>query len=61
MWLSGKRPRDRPKRKLMNEINENMKIVGVTVEDASDRTSWRKAIFCAIHQENPKEEGFIVI
>ena len=46
MQLPGKRRRGRPKRRYMDGLNEDMNVAGVTVKDASDRTSWRKAICC---------------
>ena len=46
MQLPGKRRRGRPKRRYMDGLNEDMNVAGVTVKDASDRSSWRKAICC---------------
>ncbi|KAK3563738.1 hypothetical protein QTP86_034462, partial [Hemibagrus guttatus] len=37
MELSGRRQRGRPKRRYMDGINEDMKLVGASVEDAEDR------------------------
>lgn len=28
----------------MNALNEDMKVTGVTVEDAEDRVGWRKLV-----------------
>ncbi|KAK3534572.1 hypothetical protein QTP86_016661 [Hemibagrus guttatus] len=39
MELPGRRQRGRPKRRYMDVINEDMKLVGASVEDAEDRDS----------------------
>ncbi|KAK3570034.1 hypothetical protein QTP86_009176 [Hemibagrus guttatus] len=44
MELPGRRQRGRPKRRYMDEINEDMKLVGASVEDAEDRDKWREMI-----------------
>ncbi|KAK3516660.1 hypothetical protein QTP70_021999 [Hemibagrus guttatus] len=46
MELPGRRQRGRPKRRYMDGINEDMKLVGASVEDAEDRDRWRKMIRC---------------
>ncbi|KAK3543823.1 hypothetical protein QTP70_030092 [Hemibagrus guttatus] len=46
MELPGRRQRERPKRGYMDGINEDMKLVGVSVEDAEDRDRWREMIRC---------------
>ncbi|KAK3548214.1 hypothetical protein QTP70_005159 [Hemibagrus guttatus] len=46
MELPGRRPRGRPKRRYMDGINEDMKLVGASVEDAEDRDRWREMIHC---------------
>ncbi|KAK3509068.1 hypothetical protein QTP70_020206 [Hemibagrus guttatus] len=42
--LPGRRQRGRPKRRYMDGINEDMKLVGASVEDAEDRERWREMI-----------------
>ncbi|KAK3553456.1 hypothetical protein QTP70_003499 [Hemibagrus guttatus] len=42
MELPGRRQRGRPKRRYMDVINEDMKLVGASVEDAEDRDRWRE-------------------
>ncbi|KAK3541625.1 hypothetical protein QTP86_033055, partial [Hemibagrus guttatus] len=44
MGLPGRRQRGRPKRRYMDGINEDMKLVGARVEDAEDRDRWREMI-----------------
>ncbi|KAK3531918.1 hypothetical protein QTP70_034419, partial [Hemibagrus guttatus] len=44
MELPGRRQRGRPKRRYMDGINEDMKLVGASVEDAEDRARWREMI-----------------
>ncbi|KAK3570507.1 hypothetical protein QTP86_020082 [Hemibagrus guttatus] len=44
MELPGRRQRGRPKRRYMDGINEDMKLVGANVEDAEDRDRWREMI-----------------
>ncbi|KAK3521497.1 hypothetical protein QTP70_013319 [Hemibagrus guttatus] len=46
MKLPGRRQRGRPKRRYMDVINEDMKLVGARVEDAEDRDRWREMIRC---------------
>ncbi|KAK3558446.1 hypothetical protein QTP86_018105, partial [Hemibagrus guttatus] len=46
MELPGRRQRGRPKRRYMDGINEDMKLVGASVEDAEDRDRWREMIHC---------------
>ncbi|MCI4387574.1 hypothetical protein PGIGA_G00075700 [Pangasianodon gigas] len=46
MELPGRRQRGRPKRRYMEVINEDMKLVGASVEDAEDRDRWRVMICC---------------
>ncbi|MCJ8735267.1 hypothetical protein PDJAM_G00244980 [Pangasius djambal] len=46
MELPGRRQRGRPKRRYMDVINEDMKLVGASVEDAEDRDRWRVMIRC---------------
>ncbi|KAK3535526.1 hypothetical protein QTP70_016797 [Hemibagrus guttatus] len=46
MELQGRRQRGRPKRRYMDGINEDMKLVGASVEDAEDRDRWREMIRC---------------
>ncbi|KAK3518089.1 hypothetical protein QTP70_033314, partial [Hemibagrus guttatus] len=57
MELPGRRQRGRAKRRYMDGINEDMKLVGATVEDAEDRDRWREMIRCGDpSREKPKEE-----
>ncbi|KAK3569735.1 hypothetical protein QTP86_004057 [Hemibagrus guttatus] len=46
MELPGRRQRGRPKRRYMDGINEDMKLVGASVEDAEDKDRWREMIRC---------------
>ncbi|XP_060718066.1 uncharacterized protein LOC132840435 [Tachysurus vachellii] len=46
MELPGRRQRGRPKRRYMDVINEDLKLVGASVEDAEDRVRWREMIRC---------------
>ncbi|MCJ8729253.1 hypothetical protein PDJAM_G00103960 [Pangasius djambal] len=46
MELPGRRRRGRPKSRNMEVINEDMKLVGASVEDAEDRDRWRVMIRC---------------
>ncbi|KAK3532164.1 hypothetical protein QTP86_009044 [Hemibagrus guttatus] len=46
MELPGRRQRGRPKRRYMDGINEDMKLVGASVQDAEDRDRWREMIRC---------------
>ena len=47
--LPGRRSRGRPKRRFMDAVKEDMKIVGVRGEDAEDRVRWRRMI----HLDDP--------
>ncbi|KAK3552031.1 hypothetical protein QTP70_031579 [Hemibagrus guttatus] len=47
MELPGRRQRGRPKRRYMDGINEDMKLVGASVEDVEDMDRWREMIHCA--------------
>ena len=42
--LPARRSRGRPKRRFMNVVKEDMKLVGVREEDAEDRVRWRQMI-----------------
>ncbi|KAK3563366.1 hypothetical protein QTP86_021842, partial [Hemibagrus guttatus] len=44
MELPSRRQRGRPKRRYMDGINEDMKLVGASVDDAEDRDRWREMI-----------------
>ncbi|KAF7659468.1 hypothetical protein LDENG_00297190 [Lucifuga dentata] len=44
--LPGRRPRGRPKRRFMDAVKEDMKLVGVREEEAEDRVRWRQMIRC---------------
>ena len=44
--LPGRRSRGRPKRRFMDVVREDMKLVGVREEDAEDRVRWRHMIHC---------------
>uniref|UniRef100_A0A087XJI6 Uncharacterized protein n=1 Tax=Poecilia formosa TaxID=48698 RepID=A0A087XJI6_POEFO len=46
MDLPGKRPRGRPKRRFMDGVKEDMKVVGVREEDAEDRFTWKRMTRC---------------
>ena len=46
MELPGKRKRERPKRRLMDVVKEDMAEVEVTEEDTVDRNNWRRKIRC---------------
>ena len=39
MELPGRRPRGRPKRRFMDAVKEDMKVVGVRVEDTENRVN----------------------
>ncbi|KAK3557178.1 hypothetical protein QTP70_024694 [Hemibagrus guttatus] len=56
MELPGRRQRGRPKRRYMDRINEDMKLVGASVEDAEDRDRWREMIRCGDPEEEEEEE-----
>ena len=38
----GRRPREKPKRRFMDVVKEDMNLDGVREEDAEDRVRWRK-------------------
>ncbi len=42
----GRRRRGRPKRRFMDVAMEDMRVVGVTEENAEDRAKWRRMIRC---------------
>ena len=44
----GRRSRGRPKRRFMDVVKEDMKLVGVREEDAEDRVRWRQMICCGV-------------
>ncbi|KAF7658937.1 hypothetical protein LDENG_00005840 [Lucifuga dentata] len=44
--LPGRRPRGRPKRRFMDVVKEDMKLVGMREEEAEDRVRWRQMIRC---------------
>ncbi|KAF7651093.1 hypothetical protein LDENG_00116160 [Lucifuga dentata] len=44
--LPGRRPRGRPKRRFMDVVKEDMKLVGVREEEAEDRVRWKQMIRC---------------
>ena len=44
--LPGRRPRGRPKRRFMDVVKEDMKVVGVKEKEAEDRVRWRQMIRC---------------
>ena len=46
MELPGKRRRERPKRRYMDEVKEGMKVVGATERYALDRAKLGKIIRC---------------
>ena len=46
MELPGKRKRGRPKRRYMDMVNEDMRALGLTRDDAGNRELWRKAVRC---------------
>ncbi|KAK3538840.1 hypothetical protein QTP86_015967 [Hemibagrus guttatus] len=46
MELPGRRQRGRPKKRYMDGINEDMKLVSASVEDAEGRDRWREMIRC---------------
>ena len=53
--LPGRRSRGRPKRRFMDVVKEDMKVVGVREEDAEDRVRWRQLIRCGDPwREKPK-------
>ncbi|KAG7327161.1 hypothetical protein KOW79_008767 [Hemibagrus wyckioides] len=56
MELPGRSERGRPKRRNMDGINEDMKLVGASVEDAEDRDRWREMICCGHPSREKLEE-----
>lgn len=44
--LPGRRPGRRPKRKFIDLVKEDRKVIGLSEEDAEDRVSWRQLICC---------------
>ncbi|KAF7646842.1 hypothetical protein LDENG_00181660 [Lucifuga dentata] len=44
--LPGRKRRGRPKRRFMDVVKEDMKLVGVREEEAEDRVRWRQMIRC---------------
>ena len=46
MQVPGKSHRGRSKRRFMYGIKEDMKEAGVTIDDAGDRSKWKKAMCC---------------
>ena len=46
MELPGRRRRGRPRRRFMDAIREDMRVVGAMEEDVGDRTRWRNLIRC---------------
>ena len=57
MQLPGKRRRGRPKRRYMDGLNKDKNVAGVTVEDESGRSNWKKQSAVATsNRDKPKEE-----
>ena len=46
MELPGRRQRDRPKRRYMDAVKEDMQVVGVRIEDTENRVKWKTVICC---------------
>ena len=44
--LPARRPRGRPRRRFMDVVKEDMKVVGAREQDAEDRVRWRTLIRC---------------
>ena len=44
--VPGKRRGGRPKRKFIDVVNEDMRAIGVTEQDARDRVKWTKMFCC---------------
>ena len=44
--LPSRRPGRRPKRRFMDAVTEDMKLVGVRKKEADDRVRWRQMIHC---------------
>ena len=44
--IPGRRKRGRPKRRYMDVVGEDMRVVGVTEDDTGDRAVWRRLIRC---------------
>ena len=51
MEVGGKRRRGRPKRRWMDVVNDDMRLVGLEEEDAMDRRLWK----CGIQYSNPAD------
>ncbi len=49
----GTRKKERPKRRLEDCVNEDMKTLGIRVEDTANRRSWRRRI----HTGDPTDTG----
>ena len=62
MELPGRRPRGRPKRRFMDVVKEDMRVVGVREDEAEDRVRWKQMIRCAATPEgkSPKEKKKIL-
>ena len=57
MGIPGRRKRGRPKRRFMDVVREDMRVVGVMEEEAGDREVWRQRICCGDpKRENSKEK-----
>ena len=56
MQLPGKKRRGTPKRRYMKGLNEDMKVAGVTVKDASDSSSWKKQYAVATPNRDKSKE-----
>ena len=46
MGLPGERKRGRPKKRFLDAVKEDMKVVGLTEEDARDRVKWKRMFCC---------------
>ena len=46
MELPGRRKRGKPKRKYMDIVKEDMRVVGVTEDAVGDWEKWKKRIRC---------------
>ena len=42
----GRRRRGRPKKRFMDAVRADMRVVGVSIEDVEDRAKWRRLIRC---------------
>lgn len=50
------------KRRFMAMVKEDMKLAGVRLEDAEDRSKWRQMIQCGVPQrETPKEKKMMMM